>query len=107
MAHEPLPTETLHETTFLRLRRRGGWDYVQRTGRSVAVALIATTDDDRIVLVEQYRVPVDQQVIELPAANFFENLLVLEFYDVSNFSSEVMNAQECGIECLPGDEDFS
>jgi ADP-ribose pyrophosphatase len=33
----------------------------------VAVAIIATTDDDRIVLIEQYRVPVDQRVIELPA----------------------------------------
>lgn len=67
MTQPPVKTETLSETPFLRLLRRGRWDYVQRTGRSVAVALIATTPDDRIVLIEQHRIPVDQTVIELPA----------------------------------------
>jgi nicotinamidase/pyrazinamidase len=61
------PIETLAETKFLRLLRRGKWDYVQRTGRRTAVALVATTDDERVVLVEQHRIPVDASVIELPA----------------------------------------
>ncbi|RMF75058.1 MAG: NUDIX hydrolase, partial [Planctomycetota bacterium] len=32
-----------------------------------AVVIIATTDDDRIVLVEQFRTPLGKSVIELPA----------------------------------------
>jgi ADP-ribose pyrophosphatase len=59
--------QTLAETKFLRLLRVGHWDFVQRTGRSTAVALVATTEDDELVLVEQHRPPVNAPVIELPA----------------------------------------
>jgi ADP-ribose pyrophosphatase len=61
------PVETIAEARFMRLLRRGNWEYVQRTGRRTAVALVATTSDDRMVLVEQHRIPVETQVIELPA----------------------------------------
>jgi ADP-ribose pyrophosphatase len=61
------PSEILAETPFLRLIRHRHWDFVRRTGRNKAVGLVATTADDRVVLVEQYRVPVDARVIELPA----------------------------------------
>ena len=61
------PIETVAEAKFMRLLRRGNWEYVQRTGRRTAVALVATTVDDQMVLVEQHRLPVDAQVIELPA----------------------------------------
>lgn len=61
------PIETIAEARFMRLLRRGNWEYVQRTGRRTAVALVATTTDDQLVLVEQYRTPVETQVIELPA----------------------------------------
>jgi nicotinamidase/pyrazinamidase len=59
--------ETLVETKFLRLVRRGRWDFVQRTGQAIAVGLVATTDDNRLLLVEQYRPPVAAPVVELPA----------------------------------------
>jgi ADP-ribose pyrophosphatase len=61
------PVETVAEAKFMRLLRRGSWEYVQRIGRRTAVALVATTADDEVVLVEQHRVPVDAPVIELPA----------------------------------------
>jgi ADP-ribose pyrophosphatase len=59
--------ETVAEGKFMRLLRRGDWEYVQRTGRRTAVALVATTCDDEMVLVEQHRIPVNARVIELPA----------------------------------------
>ena len=58
---------TLAEGRFLRLVKRGGWEYVERVNvRDVAV-LIPVTQRNEIVLVEQYRVPVRAQMIELPA----------------------------------------
>ncbi len=61
-------SETCHaEGRFLRLVERDGWEYVERVNvRDVAV-LVPTTDDGRIVLVEQFRIPVRAQMIELPA----------------------------------------
>ena len=57
----------LAEGRFLRLIRRGRWEFVQRTNNSGVVGIIATTDDGRLVLVEQWRPPVGKRCIELPA----------------------------------------
>lgn len=47
--------------------RRAGWEYVERTNISGIVGIVAVTDERKIVLVEQYRPPMDKIVIELPA----------------------------------------
>ncbi|MCU1228060.1 MAG: mismatch repair protein MutT [Acidobacteria bacterium] len=46
---------------------RDGWEFVERKSAKEAVAVVAATDDGKIVLTEQYRRPVDQRVIDLPA----------------------------------------
>lgn len=52
---------------FLELVEDRGWEYVRRPTVSGAVAVVATTDDGEIVLVEQPRIPVRRRTIELPA----------------------------------------
>lgn len=52
---------------FLRLVRRGTWEYAERRRASGVVAVLATTADDELVLTEQYRPPVASRVIDLPA----------------------------------------
>lgn len=52
---------------FLNLVSIDGWEFATRTGSTGVVAIVAVTDDDRILLVEQYRPPVDRFVIEIPA----------------------------------------
>ncbi|MBL9124211.1 MAG: NUDIX hydrolase [Planctomycetaceae bacterium] len=64
---ESLPVETLAEGKFLRLAQRGPWEFVERVNTSGAVVIVAVTLDDKLVLVEQYRVPLARYVIELPA----------------------------------------
>src|SRR5690606_36132250 len=62
------PGETLHEGRFLALRRTAaGWEYAARVNAKGCVAILAVTDDRRVVLTEQYRPPVGRPVIELPA----------------------------------------
>ena len=46
---------------------REDWEYVQRKKATEAVAVIAVTSEDEIVLTEQYRRPVDARVIDWPA----------------------------------------
>ncbi len=52
---------------YIRMMTRGSWEYVERIGVTGIVAIVAITDDRQVVLVEQYRPPVDRQVIEIPA----------------------------------------
>ncbi|MCE7031065.1 NUDIX hydrolase [Lysobacter sp. GX 14042] len=48
--------------------RRGRWEYVERTnGRGLAVIVIALTPAGELLLVEQFRVPLQSRAIELPA----------------------------------------
>ena len=68
MAANPSPARSiLAETRYLRLVQEGHWTYAQRPNVTGAIGIIAVTDDDRIVLAEQYRIPVGRRVLELPA----------------------------------------
>ena len=44
-----------------------GWEFVRRAEASQGVTIMAVTGKQKIVLVEQYRIPVGKAVIELPA----------------------------------------
>lgn len=67
-AHAEEPLETLYEGPWLRMRRRGRWEYVERThGDGMAVIVIAVTPDDNVLFVEQYRIPLGAPTIEMPA----------------------------------------
>jgi ADP-ribose pyrophosphatase len=46
---------------------RDGWEFVERKNAREAVAVVACTEDAKLVLTEQYRRPVDARVIDLPA----------------------------------------
>jgi ADP-ribose pyrophosphatase len=58
--------EILHAGRYLRLVERSGWEFATRVHPTVVV-LIAWTDADELLLVEQYREPVGCRCIELPA----------------------------------------
>jgi ADP-ribose pyrophosphatase len=57
----------LHATDRLLLLERDGWEFVERKKGKAAVAIIAVTDANELVLTEQARKPVDARVIDLPA----------------------------------------
>lgn len=56
----------LHSGAHLDFVERQGWEFVERRCSGV-VAVVATTGDGELVLIEQYREPVRSRVIELPA----------------------------------------
>ena len=60
------PEETLWEGRFIAAKRRGKWEYVSRT-RGIHAAVILAVDEGHVLLVEQYRVPLGRNCLELPA----------------------------------------
>ena len=60
------PEEVAWEGRFIVAKRRGKWEYVSRT-RGVSAAVILAMDDGHVLLVEQFRAPLQCQCLELPA----------------------------------------
>ena len=60
------PEETVWAGRFIAAKRRGKWEYVART-RGVSAAVILAVHEGQAILVEQYRVPLRANCIELPA----------------------------------------
>jgi len=59
--------QILAEGRHIHLVRRRGWEYAERPGTTGIVAILAITDENQLILVEQYREPLRKPVIELPA----------------------------------------
>lgn len=60
-------TKTLCNGKWLRLKRRGRWEYAERTNPGGGVMIIAVTPEERILFVEQYRPAIECMTIEMPA----------------------------------------
>lgn len=63
----PMNDEVLFEGVHLLFRRRRGWEYVEHRTAKESVMVVALTDDERLVLVDEMRPAVDARVICLPA----------------------------------------
>src|SRR5678816_1525211 len=61
------PKITLHTGKFLALVTEGHWEYADRTNATGAAIIVAVTEEQKLLLVEQYRIPVHARTIELPA----------------------------------------
>jgi ADP-ribose pyrophosphatase len=62
-----MTAKTVWQGRFLETVVDGRWEYVRRTRGIGAAVILAVTDADEIVLVEQYRVPLGARCLELPA----------------------------------------
>jgi ADP-ribose pyrophosphatase len=65
-AEAEAPEETVWEGRYLAVKRRGKWEYVART-RGISAAVILAVDEGEVILIEQYRVPLGANCLELPA----------------------------------------
>lgn len=59
--------EKLFETRWIQFLRIGHWDFVRRPHSNACVGILAITPENEIILVEQFRIPVQKRVIEIPA----------------------------------------
>lgn len=54
------------EGKYIKALKQGPWEFVSRT-RNVTAAVILAVDEGHVILVEQHRVPLGAQSLELPA----------------------------------------
>lgn len=60
------PLQTVWQGKYISALKRGRWEFVSRTGSTNAVVILAE-HDGKVILIEQYRVPVGKRCVELPA----------------------------------------
>lgn len=66
--NEPIEPKILFRGKYLHFYlSRNYWEYVQRANIVGGVTIVAVTNQKKILLVEQYRLPIKKNVIELPA----------------------------------------
>ena len=60
------PLETVWPGKYISVLKRGRWEFVSRTGSTHAVVIVAE-HEGKVILIEQFRVPVGGRCLELPA----------------------------------------
>ena len=63
---DDVPTELMWQGKYIRAIKQGRWEYVSRTNNVRAVVILAEFEG-KMILVDQYRVPVGANCLELPA----------------------------------------
>ena len=58
---------TLYQGRWLRLSKRGTWEYAERTNPGGAAIILAITPEEKVIFIEQFRAPIQKQTIEFPA----------------------------------------
>lgn len=67
MTHPQEEEQIVWQGRFITTKTRGTWEYVGRARGIRAAVILAVDEDDHVILVEQFRVPLGRPCIELPA----------------------------------------
>jgi len=62
-----VPEQIVWTGKYITTKVRGTWEYVSRSRGIRAAVILAVDEEDHVILVEQYRVPLGRNCIELPA----------------------------------------
>ncbi len=58
---------TLAEGTYLGLYKQGTWEFAKRPNSNACVGILPILNRESIILIEQFRIPTQSRVIEIPA----------------------------------------
>lgn len=67
------PEQTVWQGKFITAKVKGKWEYVSRARGIKAAVILAINDEQHVILVEQFRVPLGRACIELPAGLIGDN----------------------------------
>ena len=68
MNHKTAESALVYKGKFLHMFKRGTWEYVERAhAGGLAAIILAVTPEDKVLFVEQFRVPLQAPTIEMPA----------------------------------------
>lgn len=83
------PDEVMWEGRFITARKKGKWEYVSRSRGIRAAVILAVDEDDHVILVEQFRVPLGRSCIELPAGLIGDSDDCLDEEDITAAAREL------------------
>ena len=66
-ADRDAPDEIVWQGNYITTHKQGRWEFVSRARGIRAAVILAIDEDDHVILVEQYRVPLGRTCVELPA----------------------------------------
>lgn len=66
IADSDKPVEVMWAGKYVRVLKRGRWEYVSRMNEVRAVVILAETEG-KLILIEQHRMPIGGRCLELPA----------------------------------------
>ena len=67
MTQETEAEEVVWQGRFITTKVNGRWEFVSRARGIRAAVILAVDDEEHVILVEQFRVPLGKVCIELPA----------------------------------------
>jgi ADP-ribose pyrophosphatase len=67
MSEAEEPVEIAWQGKWIVAKRQGKWEFVSRARGIQAAVIVAIDDEGRVLLVDQYRVPLGKRCLELPA----------------------------------------
>jgi ADP-ribose pyrophosphatase len=82
------PEQIVWQGKYVTAKTRGRWEYVSRSRGIRAAVILAVDAEDHVILVEQFRVPLGRNCIELPAG------LIGDHDDVAGEDALVAAARE-------------
>ena len=59
--------KVVYDGKFIQMVNRDGWEYATRKNLTGIVGIIGVTDNNELLLIEQFRPPIGKMVIEIPA----------------------------------------
>lgn len=59
--------KTIAEGKYLGLYQNGKWEFAKRPNSTACVAILPILNKENIILIEQFRIPTQSRVIEIPA----------------------------------------
>ena len=94
------PVEIAWEGKWIQAKRQGKWEFVSRARGIKATVIVAIDEDDHVLLVDQYRVPLGKRCLELPAG------LIGDEHDTDTVESAARREleEETGYTCASGEE---
>ena len=103
------PGQTVLTSKFLAFIKERHWEYVDRVNATGAALIAAVTPEQKILLVEQYRIPVHARTIELPAGIIGDEpgsgneshaeAARRELIEETGYAATHMEAMTCGPAC--------
>ena len=89
-------SKTVWAGKFLTVQTEGTWEFAARQGE-IAAAVIVAIDEGDVILVEQFRVPLGRNCLELPAGMVGDENITVHRVPLADVPAFVADKRKAGV----------